>query len=88
VKAIIRTLCVAFAMMGMLSVTGCGPDNESEGMQAGKKLGDAGKAAEGSTTDKTFPVTSLDNAGRKAPTGGSQAAFQKKMEPAPAPAKK
>ena len=47
-KALTRALCLAFVMVGMLGVTGCGPDNEAEGLKASSKLGDPGKPAEGS----------------------------------------
>ena len=43
-KAFTLMLCFAFVTMGLLGVTGCGADNESEGAKASKKLGDPGKA--------------------------------------------
>ncbi len=43
-KSFTRRLCLALVTMGMLAVTGCGPDNESAGVDANKKLGDSGKA--------------------------------------------
>jgi hypothetical protein len=46
----------------MLGVTGCGPDNEAEGQKASTKLGDPGKAAEGSTKDFTPPSRNEDRA--------------------------
>jgi hypothetical protein len=42
VKAFIRAFCLALVTVGMLGVTGCGPDNETEGQKLGKSLGDPG----------------------------------------------
>jgi hypothetical protein len=65
VKAFTRRLCLAFVTMGMLAVTGCGPDNESAGVDASKKLGDPGKAdPKGLPENKVTPPS--DNASRAA----------------------
>lgn len=68
-KALTRALCLAFVMVGMLGVTGCGPDNEAEGLKASSNLGDPGKPAEGSGApiDLT-PSTNADRA-KKGPSG-------------------
>jgi len=42
VKGFIRAFCLALVTVGMLGVTGCGPDNEAEGQKLGKSLGDPG----------------------------------------------
>jgi hypothetical protein len=41
VKAFTRKLGLAFVAIGMLGVTGCGADNESEGAKANTNLGKA-----------------------------------------------
>jgi hypothetical protein len=62
VKAFTRALCLAFAMIGMLGVVGCGPDNEAEGTKASQKLGDPGAPAAGSTKVVTPPKSNQDRA--------------------------
>ncbi len=61
-KAFTRALCLAFAMIGMLGVVGCGPDNEAEGTKASKSLGDPGAPKEGTTKIVTPPKSSQDRA--------------------------
>jgi hypothetical protein len=39
VKAFTRVLGLTFVTIGLLAVTGCGPDNESEGAKANASLG-------------------------------------------------
>ncbi len=87
-KAFTRKLCLAFVTMGMLVVTGCGPDNETEGKNASAKLGDAGKANE-----KAAPIQGAkppsDNEGRtKIGPTGTMNQFKDKMKPADKPADK
>jgi hypothetical protein len=42
VKAFTRSACLALAIVGMLGVSGCGPDNETEGQKLSKDMGDPG----------------------------------------------
>jgi hypothetical protein len=42
VKAFTRSACLALAIVGMLGVSGCGPDNETEGQKLTKDMGDPG----------------------------------------------
>ena len=41
-KTLTRGLGLALVSLGMLSVTGCGPDNETEAQNAAKVAGDPG----------------------------------------------
>jgi len=79
---------MAFVAMGILGVTGCGPDNESEGKNAAAKEKDPGKPAAGSLPDKIV-TQPKDNAGRAAmgPTGTVNQ-FDNKGKPANKPAEK
>jgi hypothetical protein len=82
VKAFTRKLCLAFVTMGMLGVTGCGPDNEAEGQKASAKLGDPGKA-----DPKSLPETKIvppkSNAERKPGPMIGMPAGKKAAQPAP-----
>jgi len=66
VKAFIRSFCLALVTVGVLGVTGCGPDNETEAQKLAPKIGDPGKPAAGTTTDKPVaqPKTNAERAGR------------------------
>jgi len=82
VKAFTRVLCLAFVVVGMLGVAGCGPDNEAEGQKANAKLGDPGKMNEG--TGKTVappPKTNEERGARGAQ--GSINMFDAKGKPKP-----
>ena len=41
-KAFTRSACLALAIVGMFGISGCGPDNESEGQKLTKEMGDPG----------------------------------------------
>jgi len=64
-------------VVGMLGFAGCGPDNESEGQKLSTKLGDPGKAAEGSTPKEKGPdvVNQADRA-KQGPQGTQSGAYK------------
>ncbi len=82
-KAFTRALCLAFAMIGMLGVVGCGPDNEAEGTKASQKLGDPGAPKEGTTKIVTPPKSNQDRAAM-----GPQGSITAQSKQAPAADKK
>jgi hypothetical protein len=71
VKAFTRGLCVAFVMLGMVGVVGCGPDNASEGQAASKKLGDPGNPDPKGLPSQTItpPSSEADRATQEGPGG-------------------
>jgi len=58
VKVFIRALCIAFAFIGMLGLTGCGPDNETEGARLAKEAGAPGAENPNATKVEAKPVNS------------------------------
>jgi len=84
VKAFTRALCVAFVMMGMLGVMGCGPDNESEGAKASQKLGDPGKPVNEPTEAQKAVTLPRTNAERS--KMGPQGSILQQSKAATAPA--
>jgi len=44
VKAFTRGLCLGLVTLGMMSMTGCGADNENEAEKLAKGMGDPGAA--------------------------------------------
>jgi hypothetical protein len=55
VKAFIRGLCTVFVAVGLLGVTGCGPDNETEAEKLAKTAGDPGAPAPGTKQETPTP---------------------------------
>jgi hypothetical protein len=64
VKAFTRAFCVALVTVAMLGVTGCGPDNETEGQNLNKNIGDPGKVEGKAVEGQAPPRTNADRAGR------------------------
>jgi hypothetical protein len=58
VKMFTRKLGAALMVIGMLGLAGCGPDNETEAQNLGKKLGDPGPANPNAPVVEAKPVTS------------------------------
>jgi hypothetical protein len=85
VKAFSRKLCFAFVTMGMLSVTGCGPDNEAEGKKLSTKLGDPGKAdlKDAPAEPAAQPKSNADRTNMTKPQGSSLNMGKDKNKPAP-----
>jgi len=77
VKAFIRAFCLALVTVGVLGVTGCGPDNETEVQKLAPKVGDPGKPNAGSMPEKTEapPKTAAERA-KRGPQGGQKALQQ------------
>jgi hypothetical protein len=84
VKAFSRKLCLAFVTIGMLGVTGCGPDNEAEGQKLSSKLGDPGKPDPKSLPDKPIvqPKSNADRTNMMKPQGSSLNMGKDKGKPA------
>jgi len=57
VKAFTRSVCLGLAIVGMMGVSGCGPDNETEGQKLTKDMGDPGPPGVVPKTEAK-PVTS------------------------------
>jgi len=64
VKALTRGLGLGVVTLGMLGVTGCGPDNEAEGQKLAKTAGDPGAPNPKAHAEDTLPpATTREEAG-------------------------
>jgi hypothetical protein len=69
VKRYISGLCVALMTVGMLGVAGCGTENEKEGEQLSKSMGDPGavNAAKATPVVTPPPPKSMEEYGKQQP---------------------
>ncbi len=56
-KAFTR-MCAAFVVTGMIALSGCGPDNETEGQNLAKSAGNPGAENPNATKVEAKPVNS------------------------------
>ncbi len=83
-KAFSRKLGLAFVTVGMLGITGCGADNESEGAKANANLGKAtAPDPAGLPKEKIVPPSSNDQRKPGAMIGAGAQQGKGKTEAAP-----